>query len=876
MAGDTDNTSDLSGKATGKRKVHWLFYVIVGIALFLLVLPELIRFGAQYALEELNAETAVIEDVDLNLFNGRAAIEGLQVTYDGKETFGLGYLLVDLDMSALWDKKILIEEAIVSNLQLQAYEEAGNWVVAIPLPTSETGEESAQLEQEQPTEPSEWSFGVASAMLDQIRLQGQYQNNTHELKLDELFAGNLYMWAPDDQADLKFKGSINQAPIAFNSELKPFAQSRTFSMQFNLTTLDLKPINQFLPADIQKLQARLSLDTDVDLTLSTEGNISVKQRGTIALALDDFAIPDLNARLDDVRWQGDIDVAITKDVQPIIKAKGEVALAGLKAAYAPLAVRTQLATLKWQGTTGVDLAKLDESLKSTGNVTLSDWQLHDEQENGQLASFNRLAITEVAVDGLPNISLQQLSLENLQALVSNTNAGDAAPKALASMGNFKLDNLQLKQQNDLSIAAVTIDSITADLVRSSEGKIEVLDTWLASLLARLDAMGKGKEPAPGSDPIAEAATVADNEETADPQSGTGPIAESAAAPAFSYRVDKINFSGTNKITFTDNGVKPAIEHPVLIEKIDIGTIDSREVANLTPLDVSLKLYEHGSLKVAGNAAPLQDISQMNADITASIKGIELPELSPYLENTVGYHASSGQLNVDAKAAIKTGKLDSETKVKVLRIDLDATDEELIAKMSKEIAMPVETALNVITDSDDNLKIKIPVQGDLSNPDIDIGTIVSGAVVQAVKNSAMTYFKYAVQPFGAILLVSETIGDMTLQARFKDVEFVPGKAEIVAEQQGYMEKVAGMILEKKDFSILVCVMVTDQDFQAREKPVVLEKDQKYQWDDISKQLAKSRLNLIKSQLIDTYGLPADRVQSCKPKLNSGIPRAIMGI
>ena len=415
------------------------------------------------------------------------------------------------------------------------------------------------------------------------------------------------------------------------------------------------------------------------------------------------------------------------------------------------------------------------------------------------------------------------------------------------------------------------------MVRNNEGKIESLDAWLASLMARLDAMGQDKSDeqatvAQQTDPETETSAELPTEE----QEATEQREASAVASAFSYRVDKINFSGSNKITFTDKGITPAILHPVSIEKIEIGAIDSNQVATLTPLDISLKLYDHGSVNMAGTLSPLQDLSKMDADITASIKGIELPELSAYLENTVGYHANSGQLNVDSKAAIKSGKLDSETKVKVLRIDLDATDAELIAKMSKEIAMPVETALNVITDSDDNLKIKIPVKGDLSNPDIDIGTIVGGAVVQAVKNSAMTYFKYAVQPFGAIMLVSETIGDMTLQARFEDVKFVPGKAEFVAEQKGYMEKVAGMILEKEDFSILVCVMVTDQDFQAREKPVVLQEGQKHQWDDISSELAKTRLNLIKSELIGTYGLTADRVQSCKPKLNTGIPRAIMGI
>ena len=96
--------------------------------------------------------------------------------------------------------------------------------------------------------------------------------------------------------------------------------------------------------------------------------------------------------------------------------------------------------------------------------------------------------------------------------------------------------------------------------------------------------------------------------------------------------------------------------------------------------------------------------------------------------------------------IENGQLDSETKVKVLRVDFEPVDEELIEKLGTHLTMPVDTALNIITDSDDTLEIDIPVKGDLANPDIRINTIIVGAVSQAVQNAAMTYFKYAVQPF----------------------------------------------------------------------------------------------------------------------------------
>jgi hypothetical protein len=88
--------------------------------------------------------------------------------------------------------------------------------------------------------------------------------------------------------------------------------------------------------------------------------------------------------------------------------------------------------------------------------------------------------------------------------------------------------------------------------------------------------------------------------------------------------------------------------------------------------------------------------------------------------------------------------------------------------------------------------------------------------------------------------------------------------------------AEMIQDKKDFSIVSCVVVTEQDFLAREKPLMLKDDEKYQWDEASKTLAEQRLEFIRSTLIDQHGLSSSQVQACKPTIGKGKPRAIMGI
>ena len=499
---------------------------------------------------------------------------------------------------------------------------------------------------------------------------------------------------------------------------------------------------------------------------------------------------------------------------------------------------------------------------------------------GNLLAFENLKVDPIQLNSLDEIGFDALTLSGLELMnktsdsstTADSEGGEPSADSLVVLKSFSLAGFSFNELHQLGIDNVNVDSLKGTLTRDKEGELVLLTDWIDSLMARLE------ESAPE-----ESENEAENEAKKKVQQNTDTeVTESAtneqeqAKPEFQFRVGGIEFSGENKLALLDQSQTPEHLHPLTIETLSLGQLDSSQQQSLAPVDVKINVYDHGVISLTGEATPLKPYTEMDADLKASIKGIELPELSAYLEPVLGYRANSGQLNVSGDAKIIKGNIDSETLVKVQRVDFEAMDEEIIAKLNTHLAMPIDTALNIITDSDNNLELSIPVKGDLSNPDIKINKIIGGAISQAVQNAAVTYFKYAVQPFGAIMMVSETIGDMNLQAKFENVRFVPGTAQMVTEQQGYLKKVSDMILEKDGFSILVCVVITDQDFQARKPPLIMPEGQPYQWDDVSKQLAKDRNNYIKTELIKTYGLGPDRVQTCQPQLGEGEPHAVMGI
>lgn len=832
-----------------RKKSHRVaLYSVMAFAIILVLLPLGMRIGAEIALKKFGAETASIRNMDLNLFTGTFAIDELHVSYLDKPSFSIQRLDLDVSLLALFKKQLLVENLAITGLHLAIFQQGESWVVGIPLPESDTAAATAEPEEE--STPSDWVVGIQQLTLDNISIDASYQDKQHTVQLDALALHDVFMWQPTEFSEFTIAGSINKAPLLIHSQLMPFADAPEFNIHLELDGFNLAALQGFLPDDIQALAASLSINTELLLTLSEQGDIALIQDGQISLTLDDLSMADITLKADNIDWQGKVNVAIANQQQPVIATNGSIRIHALNAQYIPLLINTHFAQLQWQGETQTAIDDIDQSLIVRGQFSLDDWHLFDQQIAADLAHFEQLLLQDIAVNGLADIQLNTLQLIKLQAL-------QAADSSVLALGDIQLNSIAFQQMHQLAIEQVNLAGLQVSLSRNSNGNIDIVDEWLASLDQR---MAKQAE--------ATSATDAIEEPSADQATETKP---------FSYRIGAINVSGDNPIAFKDTGVKPIVTHTANIKKIAIGTIDSQNTAQLTPLDIQLQLYRHGSFTIEGEITPLQDIAAISGQLTAAIKGIDLTDVSPYIEQSIGYNAKSGQFNSDTQASIKQGQLNSETKVRILRIDLTPADEDIIAKASQSLTMPVSTALRVITDGDNNLKLTVPVKGDLSNPDVKINKIMTGAITQAVKNSAMTYFKYAVQPFGAILLVSQAINDKVLQARFEDVRFTPGTAEMVEEQKGYLEKVAQMIQDKKDFSIIACVIVTEEDFLARQGAATeAEQEKKYVWDEESQALAANRLDFIRSSLIQQHGLNSEQIQSCKPSIGKGIPRAVMGI
>lgn len=104
--------------------------VLIFTALLLLVLPEIARFPLIKTLPSMGLGEVAIDDVDLNVFEGSAAIDHLTLTRDGEVKLGLERFSVNVSWLQLLVGIINMQELTLEGVRLTALQlrtAAGKW-----------------------------------------------------------------------------------------------------------------------------------------------------------------------------------------------------------------------------------------------------------------------------------------------------------------------------------------------------------------------------------------------------------------------------------------------------------------------------------------------------------------------------------------------------------------------------------------------------------------------------------------------------------------------------------------------------------------------------------------------------------------------------
>lgn len=187
------------------------------------------------------------------------------------------------------------------------------------------------------------------------------------------------------------------------------------------------------------------------------------------------------------------------------------------------------------------------------------------------------------------------------------------------------------------------------------------------------------------------------------------------------------------------------------------------------------------LKVTGTVNLLADTP--SADLDIQLRSLELTPLAPYFARYVGFILEKGLLNLDLQYQIDYPALRAENAVVLNQFTLGSSTGSPDAP-----GLPVPLAVSLLKDPAGNIEVKVPVRGDLTDPEFRIG----GVILKAFANLIL---KAATSPFSLLAnLAGASAEDL------QTVAFAPGYSDLSEEARSNLAALATALQERPGISL----------------------------------------------------------------------------
>jgi hypothetical protein len=825
----TTNQEDSTEKSLPHKKLRSLFWLklilsfTVVIGGLLILMPFAIQYAAQKWLQDNGADEAVLDDVDFNPFTAELVIKGLSVTARGKAVMQIQQAAVGWDWLPLWDKHIFITRfsLIDADLHIEQLKDGTFVIGSVALPGAKsktdndiTNEEKNDVKIEETKEP--WGFALRNFTIQDTQIQyvsEQLKNNT---RINQITLHDLFSWQPTKPAQLNTDLTINGSPLHLQSKLYLFESEPRIQADVQLDKLELAKFATTLdPNVISDLAGDISMDYAVKAVYRDNRYLDLLLDGELQVSSLSMQRTDLTVAQDQLSWKGHTELKLPAlPGKPVAHTKGELNTKGFHLTLSDQHMQIDQGALWWKGevtyTSATD-SKEQDLLQVQADSTLNNLLVQAQDKHINLLDAEKIEMRNISVGPAMDVGLGRIEIANLNALAptdKEASKGDE-PRSILRVGNTVIENVSFQQPVRLNIAAIRLASVDAYLKRQKDERLYLIDTLTSAPQATEEQQVEEQQP--------EQSIVSSQQAQTDDEN---PILEQPQAippdQPLTLQIALIEIKDDSQIVIEDKSVTPPYKTTLKPLLFKLENLDNSKPEQPSQIEIKTSFDQYSKLTLNGSVKPFTD--KLSAELSGKIETFDLPPLSSYTSKFTGYTLKRGHLNADISIHIDEGKLDIENKLLLSNLNLDAKDPDQEKKITEQLAMPLDVALDLLRDKNNNIELRIPVQGDLDAPDVDISNVVNKAMTKALRSAAISYVTNALQPLGTIITVGKIAGKVAAP-RFEPVTFTPGENTLAAQGRQYLDKLAGLLQERPKIRFSLCGIATQSDrkvLQERER------------------------------------------------------------
>ena len=809
-----------------KRHRKWLYaflglFVIFGL-LGYFWLPGFAKGKAEAMLSEKLHRPVTVERVSISPYTLEATIYGFRIgEREGQGEAGTSLLKFESLYVNISSASIFRAAPVVSAVTLTAPE--------IHLSRDANGRLSIAdliddfMQQPKSEEPARFSIsnirveGGSIVFDDQLK---QTRQRVSEISLGVPFVASFDS-ADEVWVQPHFGARINDgSKVEVAGKLRPFADKREAAVDIKVQGLDLTGIDEYAPT-LQgiKLQAGL-VDTDLEVVFGKVGDkpADIRVSGDITLRKLDVkngqGLPwqvggeraTLHLKNVDLMLNSPLEVAVDAadlyfqqsdkpklHINALNIADVRADMAASKASFALTATINNEGSLKTSGSVG--WAPLSADL----DVDMVDVDIVATQ--GMLVDRQGLLITKglasfagkVKAGGAPlNVAIQGDAKVRDYNMLDTGTQEDLLRWKMLEINGLNLNTAPL----DVAIKSVVQSDFYARIIIMPDGTLRLRDVMAPG----------GKLPMAHA---AEQVVVKQAEVQAEKKvekKGKGTVTTATVEEgnvALPVRIDELVFKNGN-INFNDRFIKPNYRANLTQLSGKVGPLHPGK-----PGEVAIKgsVNRAAPLELKGKVDPFgKDIF---IDLTAKVKGIDLPGFTPYSSRYIGYEIAKGKLSVDLHYFIEKSQLRAENNIFLDQFTLGNKVESPDA-----LSLPVGLAVTLLQNSRGEIDINLPISGSLDDPEFSIGSLIFKVFVNLIGKAITAPFALLGNMFGG-------------GADLSYVEFAPGRSRLTPEAEKNLEAVSKAMKEKASLKMDIAGVATAASDREELKRATLERRVKAQ-------------------------------------------------
>lgn len=776
--------------------------------LFIILLPIGVKHAAVYYLTKAGAETVTIEDIDINLFTGNLEIEKFSIKSEQFEPLTLTSAVFNVSMLRLFTGKLLIEQAVIDGLDLAVENYSNEIVIGFPVVSKTSGEEvkedAPEVEGEEESEPP---FGIGNLLFSNSSITYTDEKITSVVDINQVKLLSFYCWKKDTPAVLKIDALLNKAKFDADVVMKPFAETKSIESHIRLNQFKLSDFSGYLKDYVENFETVVTTDVKISAGLKPDQQIDITQSGFVNLTEMKGEPSQLPVSFNLINaafsYKGDSVITLAPGKRfPVFEVKGTFGNDALNAVIDTDKIVVKHRGLTWAGQITNETGVSDETAMA-GDITLDHFSLDGENPDSHIVSFDKMSLNTISVNGKDKASLSSVIMSGVGVATRATE--DQSKKGILPLTtkNVTVNNIQLTGMDKLTVAGIEIETLDIPVERRKDGTLPLAE-MMKKLSTDINAIIARAEPQKETDEGAGADVK---------QSAAPPVqpAEEEDSSAFTVQLGSVSLTGTNTVKIRDYNVKPSFIKEIDIEEFALTNISNLNKNDKARLEAKIKTEKHGFIDIKGDVQLFNP--KVNLAMKVNVKGVHLAELSPYSASAVGYNIKTGVFNTKADCKIVADKLDVTNDLFVENIILIPNANGTVKKITKQFLMPVDQTLSILRDDDNNVKLSIPVTGDINNPDFHYKDVMAIAMKKAVKSASISVLKNLIQPYGVVITAAEYayMGKKYLEKiRLDPLMFEPGSPLITPEGRKYLDTIVSLLNKKEELRLSVCGFSTIAD------------------------------------------------------------------